>query len=397
MNTTDSTSPSVEGKISAQSPAKPASSQINPVTDLLCFSHLRWNFVYQRPQHLLSRAASDYRVWFLEEPVWSDQTHLASYQPLNGVTVLTPHIPHHTPADEAIRLQRQMLDTFVSEQQLTNFVSWYYTPMALLFSDHLKPRLTVYDCMDELSAFWGAPRQLLQQEQRLLDRSAIVFTGGISLFEAKQNRHPQVMAFPSSIDFNHFSQARQSLPDPADQAAIARPRIGFSGVIDERFDYELVGKLADQHPDWQFVLIGPVVKIDRNLLPKAANVHYPGMKNYNDLPAYFSNWDVAILPFALNESTRFISPTKTPEYLAAGLPVVSTPIRDVVRTYGNEDFVQIADTAEAFGKAIERSLAGRHPENWEQIDKFLTENSWDHTWQEMNRLILANVKLAVEQ
>jgi len=295
MNTTDSTSPSVEGKPSAHSPAKPGSLSINTITDLICFSHLRWNFVYQRPQHLLSRAAAGYRVWFLEEPVRSDQTKMDSYQPLEGVTVLTPHIPHHIPADEAVRLQRQLLDEFVEQKQLTNFISWYYTPMALLFSDHLKPRLTVYDCMDELSAFWGAPPQLLQQEQRLLDRSAIVFTGGISLYEAKQNRHPQVMAFPSSIDFKHFSQARQSLSDPADQAPIAKPRIGFSGVIDERFDYELVGKLAEQHPDWQFVLIGPIVKIDRNLLPKAANVHYPGMKDYKELPAYFSNWDVAIL------------------------------------------------------------------------------------------------------
>jgi glycosyltransferase involved in cell wall biosynthesis len=397
MNTTGSTSPSVEGKSVAKSPAKTGPSPVKPATDLLCFSHLRWNFVYQRPQHLLSRATSNYRVWFLEEPVWSDQTRINKYQPEEGVTVLTPHIPHHTPADEAIRLQRQLLDEFLSENNLNNFVAWYYTPMALLFSDHIKPRLTIYDCMDELSAFWGAPPQLLQQEQRLIDRSAIVFTGGISLFEAKQNRHPQVMAFPSSIDFNHFSSARQSLPDPADQASIARPRIGFSGVIDERFDYELVTKLAQQRPDWQFVLIGPIVKIDRKLLPNAPNVHYPGMKNYKDLPAYFSNWDVAILPFALNDSTRFISPTKTPEYLAAGLPVVSTPIRDVVRTYGNEDFVQIADTAEAFGKAIERALAGRHPENWTQIDKFLTENSWDHTWQEMNRLILANLKMNVEQ
>ncbi|RYF57925.1 MAG: glycosyltransferase family 1 protein, partial [Cytophagaceae bacterium] len=203
----------------------------------------------------MSRATANYRVWFLEEPVWSDQTQLSKYQPTEGVTVLTPHIPHHTPADEAIRLQRQLLDEFISENQLNNFVAWYYTPMALLFSDHIKPRLTIYDCMDELSAFWGAPPQLLQQEQRLIDRSAIVFTGGISLFEAKQNRHPQVMAFPSSIDFNHFSTARQSLPDPADQASVARPRIGFSGVIDERFDYELVTKLAAQHPDWQFVLI----------------------------------------------------------------------------------------------------------------------------------------------
>lgn len=399
MSNTDSTPVSANTAFSAELPDQhhTAGPEAGTTSDLLCFSHLRWNFVYQRPQHLLSRAARDYRVWFLEEPVWSDKTELVSYQPVEGVTVLVPHIPHHTPGHEAIVLQRQLLDNFLAERQLTNFVAWYYTPMALLFSDHLMPGLTVYDCMDELSAFWGAPPQLLQQEQRLIDRAALVFTGGISLYEAKQNRHPQVFAFPSSIDFNHFSAARTSLTDPADQAGIARPRIGFSGVIDERFDHQLMRTLADQHPDWQFILLGPIVKIDPALLPHGPNVHYLGMKSYRDLPAYFSNWDVAMLPFALNQSTRYISPTKTPEYLAAHLPVVSTPIRDVVRTYGNPDFVQIADNAEAFGQAIEVALSGRHPDKWAEIDAFLTENSWDHTWNDMNRLIQANLKLAIEQ
>ncbi len=366
------------------------------VRDLICFSHLRWNFVYQRPQHLLNRATKNYRVWFIEEPIWGSELHMTSCQQTEGLTVLVPHLPHGTNPDEAIRLQRQLIDEFIKRERIDAFVAWYYTPMALLFSDHLKPSLTVYDCMDELSAFWGAPPQLLEMEKLLIQRSSILFTGGYSLYEAKQNRHPHVFAFPSSIDFNHFAMARRPQPDPTDQRSLPNPRIGFSGVIDERFDYKLLKELAQNRPEWQFVMLGPIVKIDRALLPNSPNVHFLGMKAYKDLPTYFGNWDVAILPFALNDSTRFISPTKTPEYLAAGLPVVSTPIRDVVRTYGMSGFAQIADSAHAFEVAIEQALTEKSA-NWPEIDAFLSENSWDKTWSEMNRLMTAQMKMVVDQ
>ena len=237
--------------------------------------------------------------------------------------------------------------------------------------------------MDELSAFWGAPRELIDLEKTLLTRADQVFTGGYSLYEAKRTHHAQVRAFPSSIDFAHFARARYPQPDPADQALIPHPRIGFSGVVDERFDVDLLRTLAHQQPHWQFVIIGPVVKIDPATLPRPANVHYLGLKAYADLPAYFSGWAVAMLPFALNDSTRFISPTKTPEYLAAGLPTVSTPIRDVVRTYGEKGFTQIADTAAAFEVAIQNALNKQHPQNWLAIDAFLSENSWNKTWADM--------------
>jgi glycosyltransferase involved in cell wall biosynthesis len=246
----------------------------------------------------------------------------------------------------------------------------------------------VYDCMDELSAFLGAPRELIELEADLIARADEVFTGGYSLYEAKRTRHPHTHPFPSSIDFGHFCKARQPQLDPADQAPIAQPRLGFSGVIDERFDVHLLRELAHRCPDWQFVLLGPIVKIDPATLPHGPNVHYLGMKNYRDLPAYFSGWDVAMLPFALNDSTRYISPTKTPEYLAAGLPVVSTPIRDVVRTYGECDFVQIAATTEAFEAAIEKALDHEHPTHWPTIDQFLGEHSWDKTWEGMRGAIV---------
>ncbi len=368
-----------------------------PVGDLICFSHLRWNFVYQRPQHLLTRASESFRVWFIEEPIRGQEQRVAVTAINDRLRVVVPCLKHGTSPEEAIRIQREMMNDLIRREQISEFVAWYYTPMALLFTNHLRPRLTIYDCMDELSAFLGAPPQLLQQEKELLSRAGLVFTGGYSLYEAKHSRHSQVFAFPSSIDFAHFSAARQPLPDPADQRDLPRPRIGFAGVIDERFDVPMMSELITMRPDWQFVFVGPVVKIKRSILPTGPNIHYPGLKTYQELPAYFSNWDVAVLPFARNESTRYISPTKTPEYLAAGLPAVSTSIRDVVRTYGNADFVQIADTAEGFAQAIETALQRQHPADWGAIDEFLQDNSWDKTWQDMNRLIQAQLRLVVEQ
>ena len=207
--------------------------------------------------------------------------------------------------------------------------------MSLAFSDHLAPGLIVYDCMDELSAFRGAPPELVEREVELMCRANLVFTGGYSLYEAKRQRHDNAHPFPSSVDVEHFAAARRPQHDPDDQAEIPHPRLGFYGVIDERLDIALIEQVARMRPDWQIVLVGPVVKIDPAELPQRDNIHYLGGKTYDELPQYLSGWDVAIMPFALNESTRFISPTKTPEYLAGGCPVVSTPITDVVRTYGD--------------------------------------------------------------
>lgn len=364
---------------------------------LICFSHLRWNFVYQRPQHIMSRASKDFNVYFIEEPIWGNELCISLCKQADDLQIVVPHLPHGLTHDEVIQYQRQLVDELIEREKLTDYVAWYYTPMALNFTDHLRPSLTVYDCMDELSAFLGAPRELIDKEKELLTQAGLVFTGGYSLYEAKRDRHEAVYAFPSSIDHSHFSAARAKQPDPDDQRSIGHPRIGFSGVIDERFDRELIAEVARRRPQWQFVMLGPVVKIDPASLPQGANIHYLGMKDYRQLPNYFSNWDVAILPFALNESTRFISPTKTPEYLSAGLPVVSTPIRDVIRTYGAPGFVQIADTAEAFEKAIERALNGHHPTDWAGIDDLLAESSWNKTWNEMCRHINAQVQIPFEQ
>jgi UDP-galactopyranose mutase len=260
--------------------------------------------------------------------------------------------------------------------------------MVLSFTDHFKPLASVYDCMDELSAFKGAHPKLPALEKELFRKVDLVFTGGQSLYEAKRDQHHSVHAFPSSIDKAHFGKARTHASDPEDQALIPHPRLGFFGVIDERFDIELLDQVAAARPDWHFVIIGPVVKIDQETLPKHANIHYLGTKKYDELPHYLAGWDIALLLFARNESTRFISPTKTPEYLAAGKPVISTSIRDVVRPYGEMKLVEITDTPEGFIQAAEKILASSAHSEWlTKVDTFLKEISWDKTWAQMSKLI----------
>ena len=356
---------------------------------LLCFSHLRWNFVFQRPQHLLTRAARQYRVAVFEEPVFGDVDVpvLRASHAAQGVTVLVPHLPHGIGERAAAVAQRALLDDYLAAAGPPQ-VLWYYAPLAMAFSSHVAAPVQVFDCMDELTGFKGASAALPLMERRLLGRSDLVFTGGMSLYEAKRGRHPRVYAFPSSVDSRHFAQARDpGRVDPPDQAAIPRPRLGFFGVIDERMDIDLVAAAADLRPDWQFVLLGPVVKIDPAALPRRPNVHWLGGRSYDALPAYLGGWDLGIMPFALNEATRYISPTKTPEFLAAGLPVVSTPIADVVSPYGEKGLVTIASGPQEFVARAAGLLAAR-PAHWaETVDRHLATMSWDRTWQEMHRLM----------
>jgi UDP-galactopyranose mutase len=356
--------------------------------DLVCLSHLRWDFVYQRPQHLLSRCAEGRRVFFFEEPVHDGGPLRLEIKERGRVRVVVPHLPEGLTSDVAREAaQRSMVERMLADHGVKDYVLWYYTPMALQFTRHLRPRAVVYDCMDELSAFKGASPLLRGLESELMSRADLVFTGGQSLYEAKRDRHPRVYAFPSSIDAAHFRTAREIDAEPEDQAAVPRPRLGFFGVIDERLDTGLLDEVARLRPEWQLVMIGPVVKIDPAALPRRANIHYLGMKSYGELPAYLSGWDVALLPFARNESTRFISPTKTPEYLAAGRPVVSTSIRDVARPYGQEGLVRIADTAEEFVEACEAALAEDAGARQDKVDAFLSQTSWDGTWASMSALI----------
>jgi glycosyltransferase involved in cell wall biosynthesis len=361
---------------------------------LLCLSHLRWGFVYQRPQHVMSRLARDYDVIFFEEPVFEDLAEdratprLDHSQPAPGIEVIVPRLAHGLSEEQIAEAQRQLLDEMLLARGDAELLLWYLTPMSLAFTDHLKGNVTIFDCMDELSAFRGAPVRLVDMERELMARADAVFTGGYSLWEVKQRQHDNAHPVPSSVDIAHFAAARDGLADPVDQADIAHPRMGFFGVIDERFDIELVEKLATLRPDWQIVLIGPVVKIDPATLPQLPNIHYLGGKSYDELPAYLAGWDVALMPFAINESTRFISPTKTPEYLAGGCPVVSTPIHDVIRGYGQSGAVTIADTAGAFVAGIDAALGLKgSTEFLQSADAALDGMSWDTTSRFMKEQI----------
>jgi len=356
--------------------------------DLICFSHLRWNFVYQRPQHLMSRMAKDRRVFFFEEPVYDapSQYNEIFDDPVAGTCVVTPHITSDTiNVSEALR---HLLDMFMASMNIKTYVTWYYTPLSFAFSDHLKPALLVYDCMDELSSFKFAPPELKDWEQKLFSKADIVFTGGMHLYEAKKKFHSNIYGVPSGIDVTHFIQARKFSKDPTDQASIPHPRVGFYGVIDERFNIELLRSIAEQRPDWHFVVIGPTAKIDPASLPTNGNIHFIGMRDYNELPGYLAGWDVAMMPFELNEATKYISPTKTPEFLAAGKPVVSTSIHDVVHPYADKKVVSIADTPGEFVAAIEQYLSTERSKSWlNEVDALLKTMSWDDIWKRMNDLM----------
>jgi glycosyltransferase involved in cell wall biosynthesis len=356
---------------------------------LIVFCHLRWDFVFQRPQHLMTRLAEHYRILFVEEPVYDEgKAHLKKTAVAPNITVCQPHTGIQAPGfhDDQIPTLQTLLADLVPEGERP--VVWFYTPMALPLLQGFDPALVVYDCMDELAAFKNAPKQLLQRENALLNIADLCFTGGPSLYQSKRERHGNAHCFSSSVDAKHFQKALDRDYSHPDQAHIARPRLGFYGVIDERFDTELVRQVAAARPDWQIVLVGPVVKIDPANLPRAHNIHYMGQRTYDQLPQFLAGWDVCLLPFALNESTKFISPTKVLEYMAAELPSVSTPITDVKVPYG--DVVAIADTPEKFIAACERMLAMTEVQQAALKDRMraiVANTSWDKTAASMHHLI----------
>ncbi len=358
---------------------------------IIAFSHLRWDFVYQRPQHLLSRLAARYRVIFVEEPVFGAAPAWRFDRPHPNVLVCRPETPSPAPGfhDEQLPYLRELMRQLLDREKPERCVTWFYTPMALPLAEGLDPQAIVYDCMDELSAFDFAPPQLIEREAALLARADVVFTGGPSLYRAKKDRHPNVHCFPSSVDARHFAVAANGIAEAEDQAALPHPRLGFFGVIDERFDIPAVRAMAEAHPEWQIVLVGPVVKIDPATLPRHPNIHYYGQRSYQQLPGYLKGWDVCLLPFARNQSTKYISPTKTLEYMAAGKMIVSTPITDVAEPYGQ--IVYLGNTPQEFVAACERALAAgpeERAERQEKMKRVLSRTSWDATVSAMEERIV---------
>jgi UDP-galactopyranose mutase len=350
--------------------------------DIVCFSHLRWDHVFQRPHHLMSLAARDRRVFYVEEPA-AGPVGLDVRQ-RGDVTVVTPLVPDDIDGSARISLLRRLVDELVERERIEAPVRWHLSPPMVSWSRRVAAAVVVYDAMDELSTFLGAPPDLVADERRLLREADVVFTGGRSLYEAQKHLHDNTHAFPSAVDAEHFRTARQVGDDPPDQAPLPRPRLGWFGVIDERFDAELVDAIAASRPEWSLVLVGPVSKIDPGSIPARPNIHWLGQRSYEELPRYLAGWDVAIMPFARNDATRFISPTKTPEYLAGGRPVVSTAIADVVTPYGDAGLVRIADDADTFIAACEAAMADVAGDRLARVDAFLEGMSWEATWAHMD-------------
>jgi glycosyltransferase involved in cell wall biosynthesis len=351
---------------------------------LICFSHLRWDFVWQRPQQLLTRATAQFAVVFVEEPIFieTDSPRLTFAIRERGVIVVVPNLALGTDNEVAVEQQQSLLQSLLDLAGARERVLWYYTPIALAFSSSLARDVTVYDKMDELAAFFGAPPQLRALEDELLKKADVVFAGGVSLYETTRARRENVHLFPSSVDMAHFSRARE-LRQSMGRREASPATLGFFGVIDERMDVGLLESIARLRPNWKIDVIGPVVKIDASMLPKLPNINWAGPCPYANLPERLANWDVGIMPFARNEATRYISPTKTPEFLAAGLPVVSTPIVDVVRAYGEAGLVIIASTAEEFVQKIEALSSGSRLDWLRNVDARLATDSWDATWRGM--------------
>jgi len=357
---------------------------------LVVFSHLRWNFVDQRPRHVMTRMGERREVLFVEEPVIeAGEARLEITSVAPGVRVARPHLPDPGPsfglAQE--RTLERLLSECLERDGIREFVAWLYTPMAIHVARTLRPRGIVYDCIDELSAFHGAPPELVERERELLAHADVVFTGGPSLYRAKSRLHSFVRCFPSSVEVAHFARAATAI-EPDDQAALPRPRLGYCGVIDERFDAGIVRALAAAHPEWSVVMIGPVVAIDPESLPRAANLHDLGPRSYEQLPEYFSGWDVCLMPFAITDATRFLSPTQVLESMAAGKPVVSTPIPDVAEPYG--DAVHLGEGPEGFVAACEQALSMPDPERTareSRARRVLQRTSWNETVRRMDEIL----------
>lgn len=373
--------------------------------DLVVFSHLRWGFVHQRPQHLLTRLAGRWRIFFIEEPVPTEGAAFIEERPVGPhLTVLVPHTPVAMPGfhDDQLAVLQPLVAAWLDARRVLRPVVWLYTPMALPLAQPLNPSCVVYDCMDELSAFKGAPKQLRQRETALMKRAAVVFTGGPSLFDAKRHLHPSVHCIPSSVDARHYAPASLVAGGDEDQAvqalqgAIAGPRLGYFGVIDERLDLSLVERVAEHNPAWQLVMVGPVVKIDPQSLPRRSNIHWLGMQSYERLPYFLAGWDVALMPFALNEATRFISPTKTLEYMAGGKPVVSTAVKDVITLYGSA--VEVAHSAEQFVSACEQLLVATPSEQAArglEMEALVASSSWERSARTIDSLMSASRQAAL--
>ncbi|WP_051199977.1 glycosyltransferase [Flavobacterium subsaxonicum] len=364
-------------KNNAVTPRQPVATNATNQYDLVVFCHLRWDFVYQRPQHIISRMAKDQKVLLIEEPWFRE------HEATSRLTAINPNLHILQPNVKSIEDIAAILPNYVGKNVATG---WFYSASFVPLLSYFEFDTIIYDCMDELSLFKGAPEKLIEQEQFLMANADVMFTGGKSLYESKMMHHDNVHCFPSSVDYDHFAQAQNGIALPQDIANIKGPIAGYFGVIDERINLDMLNDVALLKPDVSFVMIGPLAKIGEHDLPRQANIHYLGMKDYKELPGYLKAFSVALMPFALNDATKYISPTKSLEYMAAGKPIISTAIKDVVRDYST--CIMIVESADEFATAIDAAFSVAHNAIIEQeYSNILKKTSWNATVEKMRALI----------
>ena len=345
--------------------------------------------MWQRPQQFLSRLSARHRVLFVEGPVPSDKVknatvNLREVSDYPNIVVVQMQMPATRWQDGAWvdKERRRLVQSVLAGPLGSNFedpVQWFYDPMAVTaFAGHLDERALVYDCMDQLSQFKGAPPELVRRERELLAVADVVFAGGPKMWVDKREHNANCFSYGCGVDVNHFGRARQETTEiPADVRNFSGPVLGYFGVVDERIDYDLLAGLADHDPEWNVVIVGPTTKVDPAMFPKRPNLHWLGGRDYSQLPAYAKRFDVCLMPFAINEATEFINPTKALEYMATATPIVSTAIEDVVLQFS--EVVRVAATHKNFiadcareasrpTKArIQRGLAMARRNTWDSI------------------------------
>jgi glycosyltransferase involved in cell wall biosynthesis len=362
--------------------------------ELVVLSHLRWDWVWQRPQHLISRIGRGRRVFFVEEPLPVEGLAAPRLVTLDAGPVTREWLEVPGQPNTHVGFTDARATTYFAE--LSNLLGvpagardvWLYTPLALDLALGLVPRLLVYDVMDDLASFALAPPELLLKQQQALHEAGVVFTGGRSIHRGVAGRNPRTFLFPSGVDVEHYQPAR------ALRTARSRRVAGYVGVIDERIDLGLVADLAAALPDWEIQMVGPVCKIDEATLPQAPNIAYLGQQPYEKLPDVMGGFDVALMPFALNDATRSISPTKTLEYLAAGLPVVSSRVPDVVSDFS--EFVRLEDDGAGFAAACQEVVEHDTAERDARLAPVLERYRWDWIAAAMEQHMEAALGEAVE-
>lgn len=352
--------------------------------DLLAFSQTRWSFVYQRTQQLLSRYAKYRRVFFIEEPIFTE-TNQVSYRKVfveNGVEVIKPVLPNDLTHTEIAEAMKRVVDDLIEDEFIINFSTWYDYAKAIEYSRHLSPISTIYDCVQETNP--EKPSELSVHEIELLEKADLVFAASDKLYTHRKNQHHNIFNYPNSIDLSHFRQARK-VSEPLDQKKITGPKLGFYGEINNQINFELLTDMADYRPSWNFIMVGPIVSSTYNELPKRPNIYFFGRKDYKYLPHYFAGWDVTIAPYNQNKSTN--TTTQMYEYLATGRPVVATPQEILTEKYETLGLVKTASSATCFLAACEEAMQSKQNPEWlKKVDDYLDSKSWDQTFEDMKDL-----------